>query len=364
MTRQVQRTGRTRGDRAEQAPDGAAGAGRHRQRGSGLTAESRFAAAAELWLASVEQAADVGRPVPQHRPALRAAAARTMSCRRWARCGCERSRRPVDRLPASAADDQRRGDGEDVPDGRLRCHGPCGAARRGARSTRPGGRPDPWRPTQAATGADQRRSGTAGSLRWRRTRRRSRKDLPDLTRWMLATGVRIGEALAVAWSEVDLDAGSVEVDWKLDPDHGRGLAPGPAVKGGGDRTLPLPQFAVDHAAATHSSGPAVAGPVFPDSLGGWRDPSNTSRDLREARGRGRLPVGDLARVPEDLRDDLDEAGLSARADRGPARPRQGVDDAGRLLRAEGPSTGDAAALEAVGQRTSRGEKVRGFIVWA
>jgi len=33
-----------------------------------------------------------------------------------------------------------------------------------------------------------------------------RKDLQDLTRWMLATGVRIGEALAVSWSEVDLDA--------------------------------------------------------------------------------------------------------------------------------------------------------------
>lgn len=39
-----------------------------------------------------------------------------------------------------------------------------------------------------------------------------RKDLPDLTRWMLATGLRIGEALAVAWSDVDLDAGTVEVD--------------------------------------------------------------------------------------------------------------------------------------------------------
>jgi hypothetical protein len=26
------------------------------------------------------------------------------------------------------------------------------------------------------------------------------------------------------------------------------------------------------------------GPVFPDSIGGWRDPSNTSRDLCNARG--------------------------------------------------------------------------------
>ncbi len=28
----------------------------------------------------------------------------------------------------------------------------------------------------------------------------------------------------------------------------------------------------------------IGGPVFPDSLGGWRDPSNMSRNLREARG--------------------------------------------------------------------------------
>ena len=28
----------------------------------------------------------------------------------------------------------------------------------------------------------------------------------------------------------------------------------------------------------------ASGPLFPDTRGGWRDPSNTSRDLREARG--------------------------------------------------------------------------------
>jgi integrase len=39
-----------------------------------------------------------------------------------------------------------------------------------------------------------------------------RKDLPDLTRWMLATGVRIGEALAVSWAEADLVAAVVEID--------------------------------------------------------------------------------------------------------------------------------------------------------
>ncbi|TCC32231.1 tyrosine-type recombinase/integrase [Kribbella sindirgiensis] len=36
-------------------------------------------------------------------------------------------------------------------------------------------------------------------------------DLPDLVTFMLGTGVRIGEALATVWSDVDLEAGTVEI---------------------------------------------------------------------------------------------------------------------------------------------------------
>jgi len=42
-----------------------------------------------------------------------------------------------------------------------------------------------------------------------------RRDLPDLTRWLLATGVRIGEAIAVARENVDLDGESVQIDHKI-----------------------------------------------------------------------------------------------------------------------------------------------------
>ena len=38
-----------------------------------------------------------------------------------------------------------------------------------------------------------------------------RRDLPDLVFFMLATGVRIGEALAAVWSEVEIEAGSVRI---------------------------------------------------------------------------------------------------------------------------------------------------------
>ena len=38
-----------------------------------------------------------------------------------------------------------------------------------------------------------------------------RRDLPDLVFFMLCTGCRIGEALAVVWSQVDFDASTVEI---------------------------------------------------------------------------------------------------------------------------------------------------------
>jgi len=36
-------------------------------------------------------------------------------------------------------------------------------------------------------------------------------DLPDLTPFMLATGQRIGQCLAVLWMEVDVDRGQIQV---------------------------------------------------------------------------------------------------------------------------------------------------------
>lgn len=59
-------------------------------------------------------------------------------------------------------------------------------------------------------------------------------DLPDLTRMMLATGCRVGECLAIGWTEVDLDNATVEIRWRLvrrtavHQDRRQGRAPGPA----------------------------------------------------------------------------------------------------------------------------------------
>jgi integrase len=100
---------------------------------------------------------------------------------------------------------------------------------------------------------------------------------------MLATGVRIGEALAVAWPDVNLEAGIVDVSRTLIRLTGVGLVRKSTKTKAGERRLILPRFAVEMLHARNPDGDAM-GPVFHDTLGGWRDPSNTRRALRDARG--------------------------------------------------------------------------------
>jgi integrase len=110
-------------------------------------------------------------------------------------------------------------------------------------------------------------------------------DLPDLSRMMLATGCRIGECLAIGWSEVDLDGAAVDIAWRLVRHTGVGLLRLSSTKTGrkGERLVPLPSWAVSMLRARRIVIGAGVEPVFPDSLGGWRDPSNVRRVWREVR---------------------------------------------------------------------------------
>lgn len=110
-------------------------------------------------------------------------------------------------------------------------------------------------------------------------------DLPDMTLMMLATGCRIGECLAIGWSEVDLDDATVDIRWRLSRRTGVGLLRRPSTKTGraGERLVPLPSWAMTMLRRRRLAiGPGVEA-VFPDSLGGWRDPSNVHRVWREVR---------------------------------------------------------------------------------
>ena len=110
-------------------------------------------------------------------------------------------------------------------------------------------------------------------------------DLPDLSLMMLATGCRIGECLAIGWHEVDLDQASVDVCWRLVRRKGVGLLRLSSTKTGesGERLIPLPSWAVTMLKRRRLAIASQVQPVFPDSLGGWRDPSNVRRVWRQVR---------------------------------------------------------------------------------
>ncbi|SDR08861.1 tyrosine-type recombinase/integrase [Actinopolyspora saharensis] len=140
----------------------------------------------------------------------------------------------------------------------------------------------------------------------------SGRDIPDLVRFMLATGARIGEALAVCWPEVDCDSGLVAVNFTVVRVKGKGLVRKSTKSSSGERTLPLPSWAVEMLRQRKAERGTSGEPVFPDSLGGLRDPSNTRRDLRKARGSEEFGWVTSHVFRKTAATILDEAGLSAR----------------------------------------------------
>jgi integrase len=139
-----------------------------------------------------------------------------------------------------------------------------------------------------------------------------RRDLPDLVFIMLATGVRIGEALGVTWSQVDLEAGTVQITSTLIRVKGEGLLRKGTKSAAGERTLPLPLSAVAVLPRRFTTGARLDQPVFPDVNGGFRDPANVRRELREARGKETLAWITSHTFRKTAATILDEAALSAR----------------------------------------------------
>lgn len=138
-----------------------------------------------------------------------------------------------------------------------------------------------------------------------------RKDLPDLCAFMLATGVRIGEALAVAWDDVDLDGRLVVIEHTIIRVKGQGLVRKTTKSLAGERTLRLPGFAMGMLRRRQQDS-VGRGPVFPDGRGGWRDPSNASGSLRTARGSADFAWVTSHVFRKTAATELDAAGLSAR----------------------------------------------------
>src|SRR3954451_21545624 len=144
------------------------------------------------------------------------------------------------------------------------------------------------------------------------------RDLPDLVAFLMATGLRIGEACGLTWNAVDLETGLVEVRAAAVRVRGEGLAIKSTKTDAGRRNLILPRWCTDMLRDRASRQQAmVAGnrgrPVFPAPLGGWRDPSNTQADLRDAFTAAGFDWVTTHAFRKTVATLMDHAGLSSRA---------------------------------------------------
>jgi integrase len=143
------------------------------------------------------------------------------------------------------------------------------------------------------------------------------RDLPDLVSFMMATGLRIGETTGLAWDAVNLELGTVDVRAAAIRVKGQGLIIKTTKTDAGTRTLVLPQWCVTmlrrRAGIAISESGVKGRPVFPAALGGWRDPSNTQADLRQAFANAGFGWVTSHVFRKTVATVMDQAGLSSRA---------------------------------------------------
>jgi integrase len=141
------------------------------------------------------------------------------------------------------------------------------------------------------------------------------RDLPDLVSFLMATGLRIGEACGLAWNAVDMEAGTIDVRASVVRVKGQGLVAKKTKTDTGARTLVLPRWCVTmlRDRAARSQPLEDSDPVFPAPLGGWRDPSNTQADLRDAFAAAGFDWVTSHVFRKTVATLMDQAGLSSRA---------------------------------------------------
>ncbi len=144
------------------------------------------------------------------------------------------------------------------------------------------------------------------------------RDLPDLVGFLMATGLRIGEACGLAWNAVDLEVSVIEVRAAAIRVRGQGLVVKSTKTDAGTRSLQLPRWCVANLRERASSldlpvKDLGAQPVFPAPLGGWRDPSNTQADLRDAFTTAGFDWVTSHVFRKTVATLMDHAGLSSRA---------------------------------------------------
>ncbi|WP_374158759.1 tyrosine-type recombinase/integrase [Mycobacterium sp. G7A2] len=140
------------------------------------------------------------------------------------------------------------------------------------------------------------------------------KDLRDPVIMLAGTGLRRSELLALRWEDVDLDNRVLTVTGSVVRLKGRGLERQDTTKTGEDRSMALPQFAVDmlHRRKAGRQGPNSAGVIFPSSSGTLRDPDNFGKQWREVRDDLGLPEVSSHSFRKTVATLIDDQGLSSR----------------------------------------------------
>lgn len=189
-----------------------------------------------------------------------------------------------------------------------------------------------------------------------------RHDLPELARFMLATGLRLGEALGVTWADVDLGAGAIAVQRTIIRVKGKGLVAKRVKSRASERGLLIPSWCVNMLQARRAGSGGLDSPVFPDSRGGWRDRSNVGKAFRTVRAGSDFDWVKTHTYRKTVATILDGSGASARmiADQlGHARISMTQDV---YLGRHALNAGNLAALEAYDpgrpSRVSRGKRER------
>lgn len=305
---------------------------RRRAAGTELTGESTIAEAAELWLEKLEAAVKAGRRSPgtlrDYESTLRLHVLPALGQVRLREATVGRCDTWLDRLqqrvgPATAKRARSVLSGvlglavrlDAIPANPVRELSPIVATTkpRAPRALTPEERIAwlHWLDTHVARDP-RRKSRQEHTTQWPIEQTIASRALGDICRLMLGTGARVGEVMALSWDEVDFDRAELHIRWHLVRVKGEGLVRRPGTKTkAGDRVIGLPSWCVEMLLRRRLAEP-TAYPVFPDSLGGWRDPNLVIRWLRWARDEAGFDWLTSHRFRQTVITHLDDAGVRTR----------------------------------------------------
>lgn len=106
-------------------------------------------------------------------------------------------------------------------------------------------------------------------------------DMVDIVELLIATGARIGEVLALSWTDIDLRARTLEINATIKTDSERGTYRKPVAR---TRLVALPELAVEVLLQRRSRvSDSRIDAVFPTRNGTWQQVNNVERRWRQIR---------------------------------------------------------------------------------